>query len=173
MRAGGRSITPTVALIAWAIAWIAGQMVATALVAAIGCGRPSEAPLPVVLASTMVVWVCLPSSMAYTSRRFGCGRFVSDYGLQIRGADVLGVGIGASLTVRDSDHAYDIVLRDDPSTGNLMLTAGIAERARDPDEAARADLRALGLNFQMELRSSCRGGRRERLLRALRRHSPW
>lgn len=94
MRPSDRSITPTVALITWALAWIAGQMVATALLAASGYSRPSEAPLPLVLASTMVVWVCLLSAMAFTSRRFGCGRFVSDYGLQLRGADVFGVGIG-------------------------------------------------------------------------------
>lgn len=94
LRPSDRPITPTVALITWATAWIAGQVLATAIVAASGYSRPSGAPLPLVLASAVAVWLCLFSAMAYTSRRFGCGRFASDYGLQIRGADLFGVGIG-------------------------------------------------------------------------------
>ncbi len=94
LRPNDRSITPTGALSAWAFAWIAGQVLATAIVAASGYSRPSDAPLPLLLASTVAVWVCLLSAMAYMSRRFGCGRFVSDYGFQIRSADLFGVGIG-------------------------------------------------------------------------------
>lgn len=94
-RPSDRSITPTVALATWAIAWIAGQLLATALLAASGYSRSSDAPLPLVLASTMAVWLCLLSAMVHTSRRFGCGRFVSDYGLQVRRADLFGVAIGA------------------------------------------------------------------------------
>jgi membrane protease YdiL (CAAX protease family) len=90
-----RSITPTVALTTWAVAWIAGQLLATALLATSGYSRPSDAPLPLVLASTMAVWLCLLGAMVHTSRRFGCGRFVSDYGLQVRRPDLFGVGIGA------------------------------------------------------------------------------
>jgi membrane protease YdiL (CAAX protease family) len=89
-----RSITPTVALTTWAIAWIVGQTLATAVIAASGHDQPSDAPLTLVLASTVVVWLCLLSAMAYTSRRFGSGRFDSDYGLQVRRTDLLGVGIG-------------------------------------------------------------------------------
>ena len=95
LRPTDRPITPTVALITWATAWIAGQVLATAIVAASGHSRPSDAPLPLVLASTVAVWLCLLSAMAYTSRRFGYGRFVADYGLQVRRADLFGVGIGA------------------------------------------------------------------------------
>lgn len=95
LRPSERSITPTVALITWATAWFAGQVLATAIVAASGHGRPSDAPLPLVLASTVAVWLCLLSALAYTSRRFGYGRFVADYGLQVRRADLFGVGIGA------------------------------------------------------------------------------
>lgn len=89
-----RLITPFVALTTWAVAWLAGQMLATAIVAAGGYDQPSDAPLTLVLASTVLVWLCLLSAMAYTSRRFGCGRFDVDYGLQVRRADLLGVGIG-------------------------------------------------------------------------------
>ena len=94
-RPSDRSITPTVALTTWAIAWIVGQTLATALLAASGYSRPSDAPLPLVLASTVAVWLCLLGAMVHTSRRFGCGRFVSDYGLQVRRTDLFGIGIGA------------------------------------------------------------------------------
>ncbi len=94
LRPDDRSITPLVGLTTWAVAWIAGQMLATAIVAAGGYDQTSDAPLPLVLASTVTVWLCLLSAMTYTSRRFGRGRFDADYGLQVRRVDLLGVGIG-------------------------------------------------------------------------------
>lgn len=74
----------------------------------------------------------------------GVAKYLSQSRLPIEVVDAY----TASLTVRDNDHTYDIVLRDDEPTGNLMMTAGIAERVSDAVEASSADLRALSLNFK-------------------------
>lgn len=94
VRSAGASITPFVAITTWAVAWVGGQLLATALLAVAGHAQPSKAPLLLVLASTIGVWGCLGSAMLYTSHRFGSGQFTADYALRVRGIDAAGVGIG-------------------------------------------------------------------------------
>ena len=46
------------------------------------------------LASVVILWLCYLVAMVHVSRRYGTGRFAADFGLSVRGRDVLGVGIG-------------------------------------------------------------------------------
>jgi membrane protease YdiL (CAAX protease family) len=89
-----RLITPLVALTAWAIAWFAGQLLGSVLLAVSGNDEAGDAPIIVVLVSVVILWLCYLVAMVHVSRRYGTGRFATDFGLSVRGRDVLGVGIG-------------------------------------------------------------------------------
>jgi hypothetical protein len=94
LRPGDRLITPLVALTAWAIAWFAGQLLGSVLLAVSGNDKAGDAPIIVVLVSVLILWFCYLVAMVRVSRRYGTGQFAADFGLSVRGRDVLGVGIG-------------------------------------------------------------------------------
>jgi membrane protease YdiL (CAAX protease family) len=94
LRSGDRLVTPLVALVAWAVAWFAGQLLGSVLLAVSGTGETDEAPIAVVLVSVVILWLCYLVVMVHVSRRYGTGRFAADFAFRVRGRDVLGVGIG-------------------------------------------------------------------------------
>ena len=80
LRPGDRLITPLVALTAWAIAWFAGQLLGSVLLAVSGNDKAGDAPIIVVLVSVLILWFCYLVAMVRVSRRYGTGQFAADFG---------------------------------------------------------------------------------------------
>ncbi len=133
LRPSDRLITPLVALTAWAIAWFAGQLAGAVLLAISGNDESGEAPIIVVLASVAVLWVFYLVAMVYVSRRYVTGRFAADFGLRVRGRDVLGAGIGVLCQIVLVPAVYLPLQAIWPDTFNddqlRENAAGLADRA--------------------------------------------
>jgi uncharacterized protein len=94
-RAPGPSIGLAEAAVAWLGAWLVGNIVSAAILAAEGSERPSEAPLWVVVASAVALWVPLLAVVWTVSRRFGTGDVLADFAVRFRMSDLAGVPLGA------------------------------------------------------------------------------
>jgi membrane protease YdiL (CAAX protease family) len=82
------------ATIAWFGAWLVGNLVGSAVVAAEGSGSASDAPVWVTLVSAVVLWVPFIAVLYGLSRRSGTGRLDRDFGLRFAPVDLIGVPIG-------------------------------------------------------------------------------
>jgi membrane protease YdiL (CAAX protease family) len=89
-----RHVGPLVALIAWASAWFAGQILGAAVLPITGHERADDAPIVVILAALVLAWCCYLGAMAYVSARFGASQFAVDYGYRAKRRDIVGIAIG-------------------------------------------------------------------------------
>ncbi|MGB0112817.1 MAG: CPBP family intramembrane glutamic endopeptidase [Ilumatobacteraceae bacterium] len=77
-------------------AWVAAQLVSSALIAAMhGTDGADDAPFTVLAAALAGAWVTYLAVMWVVSQRAGSGSFTADYGLSIDWIDMAGLGVGA------------------------------------------------------------------------------
>lgn len=78
----------------WLGAWMAGQIVASAVGLASGATTVSEAGPGWLFAVALAGWIPFLAALYALGRRHGIGSFAADWGLSFRPADLLGVPIG-------------------------------------------------------------------------------
>jgi uncharacterized protein len=84
------------AAVFWLGAWLFGNIAGATLLSWEGSSRVSEAPIWVVAASAMCLWVPLLAVVWIVSRRFGTGDVRADYAVRFRPLDLVGVPIGVA-----------------------------------------------------------------------------
>jgi membrane protease YdiL (CAAX protease family) len=78
----------------WLMAWLAGNLIGSAVIAAAGYETAEKAPVWVTMASAIVLWAPMLAGLWALSNRFGHHRFAADYGLRFRVIDLVGVPVG-------------------------------------------------------------------------------
>lgn len=94
LRAAGSRVDVPIAVFAWLVAWIVGQLVALTIVAVAGYSDVNDAPIWLLFVSQLVVWAMFLLAMVLASRQAGSGRFIPDYQVRLKPLDVLGVPMG-------------------------------------------------------------------------------
>jgi membrane protease YdiL (CAAX protease family) len=89
-------VTLAEAILAWLGAWLGGNIVAAAILAAQGSSSTADAPLWVMLASAVVLWIPFLAVIVALGRRAGERRPFTAFGLRFHTVDLLGVPIGAA-----------------------------------------------------------------------------
>jgi CAAX protease family protein len=82
------------ALGVWVGAWLSGNLIASAVIAASGHDSAAEAPLWVTIASAVALWTPMVVGLWALSNRYGRHHFTDDYGLRFRPLDLIGVPVG-------------------------------------------------------------------------------
>jgi membrane protease YdiL (CAAX protease family) len=91
---GQSRIGVTQAFAVWLMAWIAGNLIGSAVLSGAGYTSTTEAPVWVTMASAFSLWVPFLVGLWLLSNRYGRQQFVDDYGLRVRAVDLVGVVIG-------------------------------------------------------------------------------
>jgi CAAX protease family protein len=82
------------ALGVWVGAWLAGNLVASAVIAASGYDSAENAPVWVTIVSAIALWTPMLVGLWALSNRFGRHRLSDDYGLRFKTIDLIGVPVG-------------------------------------------------------------------------------
>ncbi len=82
------------AAVVWAVAWLTGILVGSAVIAATGYETVTEAPVWVTIVLAVALWTPMLVGLWVLSNRFGRHRFADDYGLRFKVVDLVGVPIG-------------------------------------------------------------------------------
>jgi membrane protease YdiL (CAAX protease family) len=78
----------------WLMAWVVGNLIGSAVIAAAGYDSTSTAPVWVTMVSALALWLPLVVGLWALSDRYGRRHFVDDYGLRFRVVDLAGLAIG-------------------------------------------------------------------------------
>lgn len=78
----------------WLMAWVAGNLIGSAVISAAGYDSTTNAPVWVTMASAAALWVPMLGGLWALSNRLGRHRFLDDYGLRFEAVDLVGVAIG-------------------------------------------------------------------------------
>jgi membrane protease YdiL (CAAX protease family) len=79
----------------WLMAWVAGYLIAGAVLSAAGYDSTTNAPIWVTMASAFALWVPMVAALWVVSDRYGRRSFRTDFGLRFELVDVAGIAIGA------------------------------------------------------------------------------
>lgn len=82
------------AAVVWAVAWVAGNVVGSSVIAATGYDSAAEAPVWVTIVLAVALWTPMLMGLWVLSNRFGRHRFADDYDLRFRAVDLIGVPVG-------------------------------------------------------------------------------
>ena len=78
----------------WVCAWLSGNLIGSAVMAASGYHTAAEAPVWVTIVSAVGLWTPMVIGLWVLSNRFGRGHLAADYGLRFKSLDLLGVPVG-------------------------------------------------------------------------------
>jgi membrane protease YdiL (CAAX protease family) len=81
------------AALTWLGCWLAGNVVAAAVITA-GGGAETPTPIWAVAVAATCLWVPMLIALSVLGRRFGTADLRADYGLSMRAIDLIGVPIG-------------------------------------------------------------------------------
>lgn len=89
-------ITVPVAAATWALCWLGGNLLGSALITATGHAGGGDAILPtwVTLLGAVVLWAPLVLGLVWVSRTHGSGSLRDDLGLRVAPVDLLGIPLG-------------------------------------------------------------------------------
>lgn len=90
----GRPVDVPVAVVTWVVAFLAGQLVSTLILASSGADTTDEIPIPTLFAGVLATWIAYLTGCWAASRRAGSGRPIEDYGVHARAVDLIGLPIG-------------------------------------------------------------------------------
>lgn len=92
---GEPAITIRIAALAWLAAWVGGNLIASAVVAATGkTSGEVDTPVWVTLAGSLALWVPMLAVLLEVGRRYGSGVLTEDYGLRFAPLDLVGIPVG-------------------------------------------------------------------------------
>ncbi len=92
---GGSRITVGIAMMAWAVCWLAGNVLGGVVLGAAGqSAADGDLPVWATLVGALCLWIPVLVGLFEVSRRFGVGSPVYDYGLRFRPSDLIGIPIG-------------------------------------------------------------------------------
>ena len=93
---GQSRITVGVAAATWAVCWLAGNLVGSAVLAASGHDAGTDdTPIWLTILGALALWIPTLIGLQVTSQRYGLRSIVRDYGLSFQPKDLLGLPIGA------------------------------------------------------------------------------
>lgn len=121
------------ACLLWLGAWMVGQLLAAAVLAATGSTNSADAGPGWLVVVAVAGWVPLLAAMWSAGRRWGVGSFEQDWGLSFRAADLWGIPIGIVTQLVLLPLLYWPLRAIWPDT---FSQARIEERARDLYESA-------------------------------------
>jgi uncharacterized protein len=78
----------------WLVCWLVGNLVAGAVVAAVGDDAAGEIPIWATVVGAFILWVPFLVGLVVVSRTDGTGDIVGDYQLRFAPIDLLGIPIG-------------------------------------------------------------------------------
>ena len=79
----------------WAIAWIAGYVIAGSVLSAAGYDSTTNAPIWVTMAAAFAIWAPMIAALWAVTDRYGQRSFAVDFGLRFEVVDLAGIAIGA------------------------------------------------------------------------------
>jgi membrane protease YdiL (CAAX protease family) len=90
------AITVPVALLTWAMCWLGGNLLGSAVIAATGHAGGGDEALPtwVTLLGALALWAPLVLGAIWASRTHGTGSVRDDLGLRVERVDLLGIPLG-------------------------------------------------------------------------------
>ena len=81
----------------WAVAWVAGTVIAAPLmIALLGASLGDDLTIPQLSAASAATWAVMGVALVVASRRFGTGDLVGDYAAIFRPVDLAGVPLGVA-----------------------------------------------------------------------------
>lgn len=93
MRTAGRRIDVRVAVVAWALAWVVGQL-AFQVVIAVSGESVDDLPIPTLAVGVLATWCAYLAGAWWASVRDGTGDFVRDHRLAFEARDLLAIPVG-------------------------------------------------------------------------------
>ena len=94
LRHAGQPVDVPVAVVTWLGAFLLGQILSSAVVAASGVDDVDDVAIATLFAAVAATWIAYLAGMWVASRRSGSGDFVEDYAVRFRAVDLVGVPIG-------------------------------------------------------------------------------
>jgi len=94
LRDAGRRIDVPVAVVAWLVAFVVGNLIAGVIVASSGADSVDTTPLGYVFAGLVATWAAYLAGLWAASQRGGSGVPVEDYRLRFAPIDLIGAPIG-------------------------------------------------------------------------------
>jgi CAAX protease family protein len=95
MRQAGNPIEPSVAVVTWIGAFVAGQVLSLIIIATSGETDQDLVPIPTLFAAVAATWVAFLVGAYVASKRSGTGDLRVDTAMRVRPLDAIGLPIGA------------------------------------------------------------------------------